>query len=356
MEPLLATANLFRAGPMVVPGNNYERLIACQKLDLTPDAIARRELWKRWHRLAIRNIIQHLRAVRCLDSDYSRPSSPADRRAFDAEFLPYLTMYGDRPFIAYFKMLEGRLFRSLPESMFGDDTVEIGVSDGRVSALHFAGRHVELGCEFVAQRLTGGLHPHRRLFAADLRSLPLAEHSLNSVFMVHIIDDLSFGIDAAIAEAGRVIRPGGSLVFSSVSDLYGRHQTVEGMKRVIPGVTPEGLSTYVRERHTGLNIHSHDDLGRSLAAAGFTIERYEEFLSIGAASAWDVGMTAEMGLARTMASLLVGYPRLAQGWRDYLCRVFCNLMLAEQKDGQRGINCFVVARKSGGTYTARRPK
>lgn len=80
----------------------------------------------------------------------------------------------------------------------GNEPVEIDLSDRGFPALKIAGR--------------GAAHVH--LFRGDVERLPVADACADLALSVNIVDRLPHGPDRALRECHRILRPGGTLVFT----------------------------------------------------------------------------------------------------------------------------------------------
>jgi ubiquinone/menaquinone biosynthesis C-methylase UbiE len=108
-----------------------------------------------------------------------------------------------------------------------DPILEIGVGTGLVAgALTRAGRQV-IGVDlsvpmlqYAAGRIPG------RIAVADAQRLPLADGAVSSVLFVHVLH-LVQDTTATLAEAGRVLAPGGRIVASVSQDTYEAPEDVE---------------------------------------------------------------------------------------------------------------------------------
>jgi SAM-dependent methyltransferase len=306
---------------------------------------AKLSLLTRFHPDVGRSLLVHWRAVReLLASAPVRDADNRDRGLFEEEFRSYLDAYGGRPFVAFVKFLEGQAFRSVPLDAFGEETLEIRISDGAVSGLHFRDRSIELGTEFVWQRMRQRSAVHRYVFGSDLRQLPIRDRSLRSVFLVHIFDDLSFDIGRALEELQRIIRPGGRLIFSSASRLYGHHQTRASLGR-LARLTETEFERYRALRYAVRNLHSRAELQQILSGYGMDLVEYREFLSTAYASAWDAGMTVEIGLARTPLDYLTRTPGLMRRYQAMVTDAFFRAFVLEKYSPAAGIHYFCIARK-----------
>jgi ubiquinone/menaquinone biosynthesis C-methylase UbiE len=97
----------------------------------------------------------------------------------------------------------------------GDPLLEIGVGTGLVAdALARRGRAVAgVDLSLPMLRLAAGRVPGR-VAAGDALRLPIRSGSVAGVVMIHVLHVVG-DIEAALAEAGRVVRPAGQIVVSS---------------------------------------------------------------------------------------------------------------------------------------------
>ncbi|MEO5940996.1 MAG: class I SAM-dependent methyltransferase [Candidatus Limnocylindrales bacterium] len=153
----------------------------------------------------------------------------------------------------------------------GKDIVELGPGTGfyvrlwrRAGVASLVGLDIT---EVACQRLSV-LYPEFRFVQSDIsETWPVADHSADIVtafdVLFHIVDDDRF--DAAIAEAARVLRPGGVLV---VSDLFangpqfaGFHQVSRTLERYAASLDAAGFD--IVGRHA-VFVTMHPPLGMAL--------------------------------------------------------------------------------------------
>jgi SAM-dependent methyltransferase len=349
VERALASLNLYQAGPFIVPGNSYDQIISQSVEQLTPSQESIRSELTRWHPLVKRNMRLHLAALFALWRATRRTRlSKQQTEQFRKRYLPYLRQYGHMPFVAWFKLLEGDRFREVDLRYYGDEAIEIGVSNGSTSKLHFEDRTFEFGTEYVASRLPNSVGPHKHKFASDLRRLPLADGSLKSVFLVHIFDDLSFPIQDATRELARSLTKSGKLIFSTASDLYGAHTSAQAVSHFID-TNDDDFRDYMSARCQGVQTPGEAELAEILSTSGMEMEHYSEFLPKKLAPYWDAGMTTEMGLARTIADVARAYPLVMALLEKVYVRIFAKAWRVAQiasQEGERGVHCFAIARKA----------
>jgi SAM-dependent methyltransferase len=102
-----------------------------------------------------------------------------------------------------------------------DDPVCLDIGCG--TGLHFAGvqaqGHRIIGVDISADQLRIAATRGARVIQGDARRLPLATASVSSVVMTFIHTDVD-GFGGAVAEAARVLKPGGRLVCLGVHPTY----------------------------------------------------------------------------------------------------------------------------------------
>lgn len=157
----------------------------------------------------------------------------------------------------------GRTWEAIARGLLGfirlGDVLDAGSGDGAVAAL-LAPRARSITCldrsekvlEAARQRL--GHLPNVALVPGDLHQLPFPADRFDQVLLFHV---LVYAEDPAraIAEAARVLRPGGELVITTLAPHHHRETTAE-----------------YGHVHGGL---SADELARWLEAAHLTVERCE---------------------------------------------------------------------------------
>ncbi|MDQ3032800.1 MAG: metalloregulator ArsR/SmtB family transcription factor [Myxococcota bacterium] len=182
----------------------------------------------------------------------------------------------------------GRTWESMTRGILGlvsaGDVLDVGCGDGTVAAL-IAARSRSVTCldrslrmlEAAKERLAGA--PNVRFESGDLHALPMADESFDVVLLFHVLtcaDDPA----RALAEAARVLRPGGSVAVLAL-DHHDAAELTGSYGHVHPGFRPRKL-------------------GSMLAAAGLMVEhcevtsreRREPFFQVVSASARKPGAPA----------------------------------------------------------------
>ncbi len=130
------------------------------------------------------------------------------------------------PYNLYLKAIETRLFANLD---IRRPCLEVGGGGGDTSRLAFAGRRIDVDCEYyldnVWNNLANGADIHSVTdlhVGGSVYDLPCPDESFGTVVMVHIVDHL-VDINGALGEVVRVLRPSGLLAFSTYSETVFRH-------------------------------------------------------------------------------------------------------------------------------------
>ncbi len=121
------------------------------------------------------------------------------------------------PYNLYLKALEIELFRRFQVVR---PALEIGGGGGETSQHAFAGRLIDVDCEYYVPNL--GLNLRRGILYAVTRAhvggspyaMPFRSGAFNTVVSIHVFDHLT-AVNTALAEIARVLRPGGLLAFTT---------------------------------------------------------------------------------------------------------------------------------------------
>jgi SAM-dependent methyltransferase len=166
--------------------------------------------------------------------------------------------------------------------------LDLACGAGRhAAAIEATGRTV-VGLELSAEQLRMARRRRlRHLVQADVARLPIGDSAVDAAVVAYLhtdIDDMA----PVFAEVGRVLRPGGRLVFLGVHPCFVGHFVERraagaevvlhagyrdaGWHRDSPYFSPAGLGRRVGWRHVPLA-----ELVNALLAAGLRLERVEEF-------------------------------------------------------------------------------
>jgi SAM-dependent methyltransferase len=212
----------------------------------------------------------------------------------------------------------GVLARLLGPADPGDPVcVDVGCGTG----LHFAAvrarGYTVVGVDFSADQLRLAASREPRVVRGDARRLPLADASVPVVVMTFTHTDID-DFPAAVAEAARVLRPGGRLVYLGLHPAYvgafaDRSSEVDGRRLCLaPGYGDERIrrdeSGPVRSRVGARNLTLATFLGAFLAQETLRLSSVEELdtrlrpwrpdATDGRVVPWNLAVTAVSGPRR----------------------------------------------------------
>ncbi len=145
--------------------------------------------------------------------------------------------------------LEERAVRALLPDVRGLTALDLGCGSGRYAQLLSQGGAARvIGVDQSAEMLDRARAVGRLLVCADARALPLADASIDVVVSGLMMADLA-DLDAVVASAARVLRPGGCLIYSDLHPRSGR----AGWVRAFAG--PDGGTYAVRHHVHRLTDH-----------------------------------------------------------------------------------------------------
>jgi ubiquinone/menaquinone biosynthesis C-methylase UbiE len=197
-----------------------------------------------------------------------------------------------KPANALARTLELRAYRSLVQT-FTSPVLDLGCGDGGVAqALAALGLMEQPLCgldvahaDLRRARRSGA---HRHVARADARQLPFADGHFATVLANGVLCCIPKGLDAALAEVCRVLRPGGLLVATVPTEAF---TDVLLPTRCLGTLAPALARFYVRRvesrlRHaTALAV---EDWAHLFEAHGFVVERCEPLFSRAAAGPWSL--------------------------------------------------------------------
>ena len=346
---LLAHANLQKVSYLYLPGLNYDSIRA--KTRLTPEEQSRLHYLLNDHPDIDRSKELHFSLLKWIDRKFacSKEVEESEKfRKYMSALGCFLEAYNGRFFLSAFKALEFLNFAEIEPEAFGEDTLEIGVSDGIVSRGYFEKGSIETGAEYLWQRLLGTELPHRHRMACDVRALPFADNTFRSIFLVHVFDNLTEDMMGAFDEIRRVLKPGGKLYMAMMSDAYGHHQSKEKINNLID-LTDDEYTTYATARYSLPNLLSRTWLEQIATEHGYRRVEYREVLGPEVSWIWDIGQSLESGAAISSLHRKTKNPLLR--WARY--REVRNLMQScgrkifclESNSSGPGISAYCVLEK-----------
>jgi len=142
---------------------------------------------------------------------------------------------------------------------------------GRVAGVDFSARQLEHG-----RRLAGLYGVEVDFLAGDVTALPLAEDAFDLAFSSWVFQMVG-DLDACFAEAARVLREGGTLLFALPHPFYELFDPeARELDRSYFDPTPERKSIGDLDPEMVVFHHTVGEIHRALVDAGFTVERLFE--------------------------------------------------------------------------------
>jgi SAM-dependent methyltransferase len=262
-------------------------------------------------------------------------AAPADR---------YLKRYLERApaALALWRSIEARHFGSVPMPR---PILDVGSGFGEFGRAFFE-EQCDVGLDISRRDLDICVSEtvYRNLVQGDARRLPFGDASFGSIMSVSVLEHIP-DVRPFFAEAYRVLRPGGALVFSVPLEDMDAYMLVPPISRRV------GLGAvarmYVKAVHTSfkhVNLHEPEWWLAPVRDAGFAIERERRIISRAATRAFDLGlptaMLSQVGRL-TRGGRAVWHPApVVNAWT----RVLRPLVEREEQPGD-GSNLFVVARR-----------
>lgn len=211
------------------------------------------------------------------------------------------------PFALLHAIAESRAWVIPPASPSGAVLVDLACGGG-VLAPHVAGlgyRHVGLDLTASALRLAAehGVRPVR----GDVLDLPLPDGCADVVVAGEILEHVT-DLSRAVAEACRILKPGGLLVLDTLADTAAARLLAVRIAERIPGGAPKGI-------HDPKLFVNRDELRRMAAAHGVPLTLRGLRPSVLGAVRWWLRRADRPRLVRTRSTavLFQGHGRKAGG-------------------------------------------
>jgi len=210
-------------------------------------------------------------------------------------------------------------------SVFFDEPVDVGL-DIRLDDLKQASR----GGKYLS------------VVRADARRMPFADGSFSSVMSLSVLEHIP-RTEGAVAEAHRVLQPGGKFVLTAPTDkLSDMFLYTRTLKRVGLASLGRLYASVLNRALAHVSLMSEEDWLALLDRVGFDVERHTMIIGRRALKAFD--LTLPLAAPSQVSRLLFG----SRGGRrpDFVVN-FWERRLASFVDGDtdEGSNIFVVARK-----------
>ena len=226
--------------------------------------------------------------------------------------------------------------------------LDLGCGEGHVADLLFDAVDVGLEVEAAPLHAARCLELYRHLIVGDAQCLPFAAGSFGTVFSNSVIEHIP-GNDRVLAEASRVLRPGGRFVFTVPtnpdfgSNLFGtRFLSACGL-----GSLAAGYASTRNRRLDHFHTYTESEWRRRLGLVNLDVEHSESYLSRRATTFWDLFAIAVLGLRKLgvwqeYERSWTQTPQVARGI-DRVLRCLVGRTLEERGSG--GSSLLVSARK-----------
>ena len=178
------------------------------------------------------------------------------------------------------------LLKRLEKEIFWDRMVlkapvcEIGVHNGQASKYFFADRAIDFGSDYSIDELLKCRElPHRVVFSANCKFLPFPDSSVETLVCSQTVTVVYASVISLMAEANRVLRPGGRFIFTTHGPAYLRGLPLDGWPEL-------GLSTQVcrkmneQRANYMAHLYSREEWRQIMAATGFELESSRGILSL----------------------------------------------------------------------------
>jgi SAM-dependent methyltransferase len=242
----------------------------------------------------------------------------------------------------------------------GRPSLEVGVSHGAASRYFFSGRTIDFGSEFLLADLLGSAAPHLRCFSANIKFLPFADGTLETVLCSQTVTCLYVSIISVLAEVNRVLRPGGRFVFTTHGPGYLQGLPLHGWPAMALSAAD---CRRANEQRAGYMAHLYalQEWRQILGATGFELAESVGIFSADLARYSHLFYDAENGgpnpfrdpyrtspLMRFYLGGIGGYRRCEKRYRDLASRVLAHELsrpLNSEFDERQYLDAGIVAVK-----------
>jgi SAM-dependent methyltransferase len=263
--------------------------------------------------------------------------SRAARRDYFAEQIREIPA-----FRALIRSQECRLFERIGQ--LEEPVLDLGCGDG-----HFAGygysRLPTVGIDVSESnvREARSRHVYRSLLVADASRMPFPDAAFATVTSNCVIEHIP-DVEAAMAEISRVLRPGGRLIFGVPSHRFAQMLLAPTvLRRASLPKLADAYSAWFNRISVHVTTDSADDWHKRLARHGFTVDRWQYYLSPAATRAFD--LAHYLGVPRLVSRKLTGkWVAFPNPIADRFFRAWLS-KYADEVDVTVGANIFFEARR-----------
>lgn len=263
----------------------------------------------------------------------------------------------------YFEVLAVKRLLAEQAELARGPILDVGCGDGELFGWIFGPRPDAVGVDscdtwaddVTAARVRGTYGEVRK---EDARALSLSAGRFALVFSNSVVEHVD-GVERLLAEARRVLRPGGALVFTTPDPRLYEAPAYEWRRLLAPlGLDALGRAMAEREcqEYRHVSMHRAEDWSAMLGAAGLEHVRVRTYVPLAAARVMTrFSGPSRVPLLRRLATLASSEARQLSGeravradeWVARARRVLDPLIRDEDAGSARGLGLLVVARKAG---------
>jgi len=270
----------------------------------------------------------------------------------------YLTLslqsYWFAPPVALWRAVE---LRTAAQESYHRPLLDLGCGDGLIAGILFGPGGADAGIDPWAEQVRKAARSgvYRWVQRADGHRLPYRSGAFATVFSNSVLEHIP-DVAPVVAEAGRVLRPGGRFIFTVPSDAF--HQLLFFYQSRMAAGKEASARAYAAEVDARLaHYHYHSPAGWAdlLARGGMVVEKARYYIPQEVEHLWDV-MNERFGIGRRSLWGMLVSPRLQglphQRWLArwvvrHFSRAWRDLYEMDVPAGEKGGGLLVVARREG---------
>lgn len=257
----------------------------------------------------------------------------------------FLKMYPGNPSQAFWRAIEAE---ALAAEEFNSPLLDLGCGDGRFASVLFGrlGIKPSAGCDLSSEKTAraGALGLYGEAATADITALPYKDGSFASVFsncvFEHIPDDL-----AALKEAARVLRPGGTFIFTVPNvNFIVNLPAYQKLRRRGLEAEARAYAESIDKRLEHYHYRSRAEWEGLLRQAGLSMKKAVHYLNADAEKVWIWFFTAEEwggSLPRPLAGV---FRAALKAWAEVVMR---GARVWSAVEGENSGGLLIVAAKEG---------
>lgn len=210
-----------------------------------------------------------------------RSGRASERRWLEA----FLKRFYYGPALAFWRAIEAR---ALGDGPLPGPSLDIGGHDGAFAATWLGDRPpIDVGVDIEPLPTADTRRAYRTLTTGDAQALPFEPASFQTIVCNSVIEHVDDEV-RVVREFGRVLKPGGVLLFTTPSIYF--HDLLDGVNRARRRGDEAAAQRYMRATDQRI-IHKHyrpvDEWIQLLAEAGLTTVEHSYYLPPAAAAFWD---------------------------------------------------------------------